>query len=79
MLSVRLVKTLITFTRDSEVHETTNAFRGVFNACSFLKTGTNVWARAIQSVFLLAEDSDHHRPVTLRFNSHEYSGCRFWH
>jgi len=59
---------LIAFIRDSQAYEVTNAPHGAFfNACSFLKTGTNVLARAIQGVIFFVEDSIHHRPPTPRF------------
>ena len=49
ILSARLVHYVITFDRDSKHHETTGApYGALFNACSFSKTGTNVWAQAIQ-------------------------------
>jgi len=38
--------------------------RALFNACSFLKTGVMLCTRAIQDVFLFAEDSIHYRPIT---------------
>jgi hypothetical protein len=75
-----LVHFCIAFARDSQNHEATSAPHGaLFNAYSFLKTSTMLWAQAIQSVIFFSEDSMPHCLYPRHFNSHDYIGSRLRH